>query len=258
MKIQVMSDLHLEFDRWPTLINGGADTLILAGDICMAHNVAKFMPFFEDVAVKFSDVIYYSGNHEFYHYGFETTSFVLHEELKRISNIHFLDGESKKIGDVTFWGGTLWTDCNRGDPGTIVALKCGLNDYWLISKGITGTLTPQDTAEKHQEYLTSIREFLSETSGKIVMATHHSPSTKSIAKKYGNDYHINGGYHSDLDGLIEGNTNIKLWVHGHTHILWDYMINETRVVCNPAGYPIGRNGYERENAEFDRAKIIEV
>jgi hypothetical protein len=27
-----------------------------------------------------------------------------------------------------------------------------------------------------------------------------------------------------------------LWIHGHTHESFDYVVNGTRVVCNPRGY----------------------
>jgi Icc-related predicted phosphoesterase len=28
-----------------------------------------------------------------------------------------------------------------------------------------------------------------------------------------------------------------LWLHGHTHGSCDYKLGDTRVVCNPMGYP---------------------
>jgi hypothetical protein len=46
---------------------------------------------------------------------------------------------------------------------------------------------------------------------------------------------------------------IKLWTHGHTHELFDYMIGDTRVVCNPRGYI----NYE-ELADTFLLKYIEV
>jgi hypothetical protein len=39
---------------------------------------------------------------------------------------------------------------------------------------------------------------------------------------------------------------IKLWTHGHTHHKFDYMIGETRIVCNPRGY----EGYEDSAIDF--------
>jgi len=45
---------------------------------------------------------------------------------------------------------------------------------------------------------------------------------------------------------------IKLWTHGHMHNASDYMIGETRVVCNPRGYV----GYESTN-QF-QLKYLEI
>jgi hypothetical protein len=38
----------------------------------------------------------------------------------------------------------------------------------------------------------------------------------------------------------------KLWIHGHTHDSFDYMVGETRVICHPKGYPKENNydGYK--------------
>jgi hypothetical protein len=30
--------------------------------------------------------------------------------------------------------------------------------------------------------------------------------------------------------------SVSLWIHGHTHESFDYVVNSTRVVCNPRGY----------------------
>lgn len=45
-----------------------------------------------------------------------------------------------------------------------------------------------------------------------------------------NDYFVN----SLEDMLID--SNIPLWIHGHCHDPFDYMIGNTRIVCNPYGY----------------------
>ena len=41
MKIQVISDLHLEFANAPVIKNTGADVLVLGGDICVAEHVYR-------------------------------------------------------------------------------------------------------------------------------------------------------------------------------------------------------------------------
>jgi hypothetical protein len=46
-----------------------------------------------------------------------------------------------------------------------------------------------------------------------------------------------------------------LWVHGHTHDSFDYVVNGTRVVCNPRGYAqYGVN----ENPRFDPGFVIDI
>ena len=62
MKIQYMSDLHLEFGEMPVPEKLG-DILVLAGDI---HVGTKAAPFINECAERFNEVLYLYGNHEFY------------------------------------------------------------------------------------------------------------------------------------------------------------------------------------------------
>jgi hypothetical protein len=48
---------------------------------------------------------------------------------------------------------------------------------------------------------------------------------------------------------------VQLWIHGHTHDSFDYLLNGTRIVCNPRGY--ARSGVN-ENPLFDPDLIIPV
>ena len=62
MKVQYMSDLHLEFADMP-IPDVAGDVLVLAGDI---HVGANAIPWIEQCAHVFKDVIYVLGNHEYY------------------------------------------------------------------------------------------------------------------------------------------------------------------------------------------------
>jgi hypothetical protein len=64
---------------------------------------------------------------------------------------------------------------------------------------------------------------------------------------------MNGAYSSDCTDFIMDRPQIKLWTHGHTHHPFDYMVGETRIVCNPRGY----EGYEPESG-WDVTKVVEV
>jgi hypothetical protein len=64
---------------------------------------------------------------------------------------------------------------------------------------------------------------------------------------------MNGGYMSRLDEFIMNHPNIRLWTHGHMHNPSDYLIDGTRVVCNPRGYV----PYEAGNG-FDPGFTVEL
>jgi len=64
---------------------------------------------------------------------------------------------------------------------------------------------------------------------------------------------MNGGFSSDLSEFIMDRPQIKYWQHGHHHNESDYMLGETRVVCNPRGYI----RYEQRAKEF-QLKYVEV
>ena len=47
---------------------------------------------------------------------------------------------------------------------------------------------------------------------------------------------MNGAYSSDLSEFILDNPEIKVAVHGHTHDRFNYLVGDTRILCNPRGY----------------------
>lgn len=281
MKIQVVSDLHLEFSD-VVIPNAGADVLILSGDIMVAddlhrHAAADFNPYssgaFADLSRRletaqrfrgflkrcsdtFPHVVYVAGNHEFYHFRWFQTLEVLKEECDRYSNVYFLERECKKIDDVTFVGGTLWTDMNKNDPLTLHAVRDMMNDYRVIRNDKAGftSLKPADTATRHaltRNYIKTVIE--DKPDEKFVVVGHHAPSKLSTHEQYANDHLMNGAYSSDMSEFILDHPQIKLWTHGHTHHPFDYVIGETRIVCNPRGY----EGYEPDSG-WDPAKVFEL
>jgi Icc-related predicted phosphoesterase len=284
MKIKVISDLHLEFADFHCPNNEGADVLILSGDIMIAEDlhdhpgfdfnpyshgafadlgrkqqrVATFRDFLKRCAFQYPHVVYVAGNHEFYNGKFYAGIQYLRNECAKFPNVYFLENDTKIIDDVVFVGATLWTDMNRGDPLTLHAVRDMMNDFRIIrndQKGYT-PLKPADVALRHRETLQYFRLMLSEHKDKkCVVVGHHSPSFQSVHEEYKSQYLMNGAYHSDLSEFIMDHPQVKLWTHGHTHHTFDYVIGETRVICNPRGYQ--SDGYS-EDTGFDPAKIVEV
>jgi Icc-related predicted phosphoesterase len=284
VKIKLVSDLHLEFTDINIKNDQKCDVLILSGDIMLAedlHDVPvpvdpyipgslrdlnnkldraqRFRDFLKRCSFQFSHVVYIAGNHEFYHGKWVKGIQYLREECARYPNIHFLERDTVTIDDVLFVGGTLWTDMNKFDPLTLHAIRDMLNDYRIIrndEKGYTA-LKPADTCVRHKETRDYIKFVLDENKDKkCVVVTHHTPSFQSCHPQYIHDTLMNGAYHSELSELILDRPQIKLWTHGHTHHAFDYMIGDTRVVCNPRGYQDDR-GYG-EFTGWDPDIVLEV
>jgi len=144
MKIQLASDLHLEFADINIKNTTGADVLILSGDILVADDLRnqpadlsladipeegygrarralRYRDFFLRVSFQFKHVIYVMGNHEHYHGKFDKSAEIIRDTLGylNIHNVHLLDRDTKLIDGIHFIGGSMWTDCNKGDPMTL-------------------------------------------------------------------------------------------------------------------------------------------
>ena len=277
MKIALCSDLHLEFGDLFLENTESADVLILSGDIMIAEDLRKttgkmdddsaiyaphstaagkrFRDFLSRVSFEFPHVVYIAGNHEFYHGKWNQSIEVLRAECAKYENIYFLECDTKVIDDITFTGGTLWTDCNKEDPLTLHGLTGCMYDYTCIKNDSAGftKLRPMHTVDRHEKTKKYIKIVLDNTEGKVVVVGHHAPSALSVHERYVGDTIMNGGFYSDLSEFILDHPKIVLWTHGHMHDPWDYMIGDTRVVCNPRGY-IGR---ESCATEF-KLKYLEV
>ena len=284
MKIKVVSDLHLEFSDINIKNDEGCDVLILSGDIMVATDLhdhpepantadqtaianvtglgrkqissQRFRDFLKRCSFQFPHVIYVAGNHEFYHGKWNQSLITLSNECAKFPNVYFLEAGSKKIDDVTFIGGTLWTDMNKGDPVTLHSVRDMMNDFRVIKKDLEGytNLKPHDTVIRHRHMLGYIKTIVAERPDeKFVVVGHHAPSKLSTHEQYADQYLMNGAYSSDLSEFIMDRPQIKLWTHGHTHHPFDYVIGETRVVCNPRGY----EGYEPDSG-WNPNIVIEV
>jgi hypothetical protein len=195
-------------------------------------------------------VIYILGNHEHYHGDFATTYNKIKSMLESnmLSNVYLLDNEIKQIDDVTFIGGTLWTDMNGEDPTTLYHMKSMMNDFRCVRNGTSNRFLPEDAVEEHTKFTGYIQQIVEgKSEQKFVVCGHHSPSRLSTHKQYAHDTVMNGGYSSDMDDYILDHPQIRLWTHGHTHHVFDYRIGSTRILCNPRGYI----NYEERADEFE-------
>lgn len=245
MKLRVMSDLHLNFSAFD-VPSGPDDTetvLILAGDVCeVGLGKQRYREFFEDVCSRFKLVLYVFGNHEYYDTSYLRASAQFMRECGHLENLKVLDRDTVELGNVRFIGCTLWTDMDKMHPHTMNDAKSFMNDYNLIRMGTHAApykrrLTPLDTVKDHKV----MREWVmnevvqARLDGKVpVVVTHHHPSFMSVTEKFRNNS-LNGCYCSEMFEEVYEN-GPDFWFCGHMHDYVDYMINKTRVVCNPRGY----------------------
>ena len=289
MKIALASDIHLEFGDINLQNTENADVLILSGDICVVADIGKPDPhgfleggrsnriadFFKRCSFQFPHVVYIMGNHEHYHGDFPQTSPKIRSMLAShmLSNVYFLDKEIKVIDDVTFIGGTLWTDMNKEDEITLTRMTGMMNDFRTVEnsdrevtyrtfddannvkfKTRPARFSPVDAVVDFKKMVDYIRITVEgKFDQKFVVVGHHAPSKSSTHPRYAKEEIMNGGYSSDLNDFIMERPQIKLWTHGHTHEDFDYMVGSTRIVCNPRGYI----NYEDRADRFE-LKYIEV
>ena len=134
MKLQIMSDLHLEMhaDGGAELIRGldatGVDVLVLAGDITMARHYEDLESVFKPLARKYRHILYVPGNHEYYKSLPTQVARNLAKLAKEIPEVVIPDNGAVVIGGQRFVGGTMWF---RPDPMGQVN-KRFMNDFSLI------------------------------------------------------------------------------------------------------------------------------
>jgi hypothetical protein len=242
--IRVMSDLHLEFDTFdvPVLDTDNETVLVLAGDIHVKDGAEK-SGWMANLAQRFFHVIRILGNHEHYRSSLDVTPDKIKTRLfeQSLTNVTLLDNQFIELestkGCVRFVGGTMWTDLNKGCPHTVFTVQCGMNDYKYIRiNKYAHKLRPCDVLNEHAKSKAAFEAALDGYTGIAVAISHHAPHQMSVGPAFQDQYLMNGGYRSDLSEFILDRPSLKFWFHGHIHNASDYMIGDTRVVCNPRGY----------------------
>jgi predicted phosphodiesterase len=265
MKIQPISDTHCEFWRnannAPTIPQTDADVIVLAGDIDVGYeNEVNFCKQLTQDHGK--PVVFVLGNHSFYNKNMDYIRQQWYDNATVLADegVQFLDdGITYVNGDTTFLGGILWTDFQDYNNVAMEYAKQRMNDFRITTMDIQDSLnsaestnehmrnaadreeygkywiTPRRTVDEHKKTLewmnVVLRDFKSE---KNVVVSHHLPSYLSIHPLYAGDM-LNAAFVSNLDNWIS-TKDITLWLHGHAHNSSDYMIEDTRVICNPFGY----------------------
>lgn len=218
-----ISDLHLDMRPNATRllmdIEPGSETLVIAGDLCEARNLKP--EWIQVLLEKYSVVLYVPGNHEYY----GLTKNETHDKLysMMLGNAYILQESAISLRTGTFAGATLWFP--------------DAPDNWQYEHMISDFRYIHDFSSWVYEDHNTAKRWLSSLVGMDVWITHHLPLWKSVHPKYEGDT-LNRFFVGDLSKELRAMAEPpKVIVHGHTHEECDYMAGDTRVVCNPLGYP---------------------
>ena len=238
MKIQVVSDLHLEFHNpIPPLVDG-VDVIVCAGDLAPVQTGAVWY-----VAKEWAEarhILYVPGNHEYYGTDIDNARRMLAKHCRH-HKITLLDPGSVTIDGVHFIGATLWTDFKLDPQITLGrALSIvggGMADFTGAIQHRSRRFTALESARRHATERAYLEEALARTSvtdQPTVVITHHAPTARSVAPHF-QGHPLNAGFASDLEEVIE-RYQPDIWIHGHMHDAVDFQMGNTRVLCNPGGY----------------------
>ncbi len=265
MRIQYISDLHLEFrgTNFKNLFKPSAEVLCMAGDICCVADIQDFkifVEFLKFICPKFLHVIHVAGNHEYYATGVKVnvqhTMKAVNQKLAKLSkifpNYSYLDCQTKilTINDkkYAFIGATMWTTIDKKNMNDV---QQTMNDYRHIFVQKNNRIVPftvndmQILHKKHVGFIKRMIKLLKQNKNiNCVLVTHHKPigDTK-------NPDILTQAYETNITQYIE--LPIKLAIHGHTHKHYDRTIQGIRYVSNPLGYP-------KQHTKFVNNLIINI
>jgi predicted phosphodiesterase len=235
MKIQIYSDLHLEFSQFEQP-KKEAGIVILAGDIdiharCVTWANGAFS----------CPVIYVAGNHEYYGGHIDRTLQKMRDAAA--PHVHILENEVFVWQQIRFLGTTAWTDFTSSGDVVAATRMAGewMNDFRVIRADTSyRRLRPDDVADKNRVARRWLSQELDKPFlGKTVVVTHHAPTPHVLGDKQ--EGHLSAAYTNHWPELIE---KADLWVFGHTHRGVDEELAGCRVVSNPRGYPSEETGFQ--------------
>jgi hypothetical protein len=281
MDIAVLSDLHVDIERnaWRDPPALDVDALVVIGDT--TNPMTSGLPWIAETFACVPRIICVPGNHCFYRgakgsgeeHAYYQDQMSRAREMAEKLGLTLLQNDTCEIGDVRVVGATMWSDISILPRGMTAKEAMSQsqrgwyeggwrnhernyhNDFREIryaGSGSRNRFTPSQMLALHRESKEFFERTLAEPfDGDTVCISHMGPAPS-----------VEPGDHSWLYGwsdvipLMHGPLAPKFWLHGHVHKSLDYTIGDTRVVCNPRGYPAP--GGTRENPNFDPHLVIEV
>ncbi len=248
MKIQLLSDIHMEMhkDQGYSFIDSlnpdDVDILVMAGDIMYLKFFDNAKNKIEKLLAKYKKIIYVLGNHDFYTSSVHTIERVVERLRKTFSAdrlLIFIEPAKVNIDGYNFICGPMWFPFDENNK----YFADLMNDKHYIQG-----FFPKWVYDQNQLFEHLVNGSLMQND---IVVTHYLPSHTCVHPYYKNSQ-LNRFFVNPMDKLIL-ERKPKLWLFGHTHEPVDIKIGDTRLICNPFGYP-----REVKNGRFNEKLVIDI
>lgn len=256
LRLQLLSDLHLETEAFDPQPAPGADVLVLAGDIDSSWVG------FERFADWPAPVLLVAGNHEFDGREWNEAWPALRARVSACG-IRLLERETLTLADrdgrrTRLIATTRWADFDLyGAAQRERAMRSA--GYFMRLMQATRDGRPFDAAAMRDEAL-ACKGWLEHALGQphdcdaTVVVTHFGPSAASADPRFGQQPSTASFCNDDQSLMAQAD----VWLHGHVHCCHDYTVARDgrppmRVVCNARGLQD-----KNEGEGFDPLCVIEV
>jgi hypothetical protein len=256
MRLQLLSDLHLETETFDPEPAPGAEVLVLAGDIDATWDG------FRRFAAWPVPVLLVAGNHEFDDREWSEAWPALRAHTATLG-IRLLERESCELRGrdgrrVRVVATTRWSDFDLFGPRQRERAMRSAG-YFMRLMNATRDGRPFDAEAVRAEALTC-RQWLADELQRphdcdaTVVVTHFAPSVRSADPRFGRQPST-ACFCNDDETLMP---LVDLWLHGHLHCCHDYTLARAqlpplRVVCNARGL-VGKD----EGAGFEPLCVLDV
>lgn len=259
MRLQLLSDLHLETEDYTPQPAPGAELLVLAGDIDSRWTAL------ERFARWPVPVILVAGNHEFDRRELLDAWPALRARCEAL-DIRLLERETLTLTDaagrrIRFVATIRWCDFDLFGPAERARCLRAARYFVEVMRATQGGQI-FDAAAVREEAL-ACRAWLARAlrepveADATVVITHFGPGLGSLDPRYGNTPGSASFCNADEDLFPLAD----LWLHGHLHCRHDYQVAHppgsarasTRVVSNARGH-----GYKGESTGHDGRFCVDV
>ncbi|KAB0574642.1 phosphoesterase [Ideonella dechloratans] len=258
MRLQLLSDLHLETETFDPTPAPGAELLVLAGDIDATW---EGLTRFADWPVP---VIFVPGNHEFDRRDVDEALAGLRARCAELGITLLEHDQTVRTGAdgrrVRFLGTVRWSDFDLFGPAQRERAMRAAGYFTRVQQSTRAGAVFDPEAVRaaglaDRAWLeTALMPPAQDAWDVTVVITHFAPSLRSADPRYGQQPGTASFCNAD-DDLIP---RADLWLHGHLHCRHDYRVERpgrapARVVCQARG--LAKKG---EADGFEPHRLIEV